>query len=134
MRIPEYKLTEIRNNPDDIKRAAMFFNSIFASTDEIRMDDDNMIYDIPDTGETYTVDIMNAYLLSLMKSYLNNTQYEVLRLYYGLDCDKCSAFEIAKKLCINVATANVRISQIKREAIDTLILNSDPSQIIDFNN
>ena len=67
-----------------------------------------------------------------MKEYLNFQQFEVLRLFYGLNCDKKTANEIAFKLNINVPTANVRISQIKKEAIDKLIANVDPNQVIDY--
>ena len=64
---------------------------------------------------------------------LTNQQYDVLRLSYGLDQDhKWPATDIAKHLNINVATANVRISQIKKDAIDTLIASTDPSQVLDF--
>jgi uncharacterized protein YidB (DUF937 family) len=40
--------------------------------------------------------------------------------------------EIAKFLGIQVNTANVRISQIKKEAIDKLISNVSPSQVVDY--
>jgi len=75
---------------------------------------------------------MNSYLLGLMKQHLTPIQYEIVRLSYGLDTDKLSANEIAKQLNINVSTANVRISQIKKEAIDILIANTDPSQVLDY--
>ena len=48
------------------------------------------------------------------------------------DCDKMQASEIAKFLGIQVNTANVRISQIKKEAIDKLIANVSPSQVVDY--
>ena len=67
-----------------------------------------------------------------MKKHLTNIEYEVLRLSYGLDCEKHSANYIANKLNINVSTANVRVSQIKREAIDKLIANTDANQVIDY--
>ena len=67
-----------------------------------------------------------------MKTYLTPTQYDVLRLSYGLDCDKHSANDIAVKLGINVSTAHVRVSQIKRDAIQTLIDNVDSSQVLDY--
>jgi len=51
---------------------------------------------------------------------------------YGLDCEKMSANEIANKLNIKVATANVRVSQIKKDAINILIENVDASQVIDY--
>jgi len=64
--------------------------------------------------------------------YLNDREYEVLRLSYGLDCDKYSANEIADKLGIEGASAYVRISEIKKQAIKKLIDNVDSSQVIDY--
>ena len=48
IRIPEHKLNEIRNNPQDKKMVAMFFNSVFLSIDaQITNDDDeNMMYQV----------------------------------------------------------------------------------------
>ena len=80
-------------------------------------------------SEPYNIALLNTYLLSLMRTHLTPTQYDVLRLSYGLDCDKHSANEIASKIGVNVATAHVRISQIKRDAIQVLINNVDSSQV-----
>lgn len=133
IRIPEHKLNEIRKNPKDEKIVAMFFNSIFSSIDENHnTDEENPLYQIPDNSEPYNIALLNAYLMSLMKQHLTDIEYEVLRLSYGLDCDKRSANYIASKLNINVNTANVRVSQIKREAIDKLIANTDANQVIDY--
>ena len=121
IRIPEHKLNEIRRNAKDEKMVSMFFN-----------DDDNMAYQVVDKSEPYNIALLNTYLLSLMKTHLTPTQYDVLRMSYGLDCDKHSANEIAAKLGINVATAHVRISQIKRDAIHLLIENVDSSQVLDY--
>lgn len=133
IRIPEHKLNEIRKNPKDEKIVAMFFNSIFSSIDEnYNTEEENPLYQIPDTSEPYNISILNAYLMGLMKQHLTDIEYEVLRLSYGLDCDKRSANYIASKLSINVNTANVRVSQIKREAIDKLIANTDANQVIDY--
>jgi DNA-directed RNA polymerase specialized sigma subunit len=67
-----------------------------------------------------------------MKIHLDEKQYEVIRLSYGLNCDKHSANEIASMIGINVSTAHVRISQIKRDAVQKLIDNVDHSQVIDY--
>ena len=48
------------------------------------------------------------------------------------DCDKNSAKEIAKKLNIEGSGAYVRVSQLKKQAVDKLIENVDHSQVIDF--
>ena len=132
IRIPEHKLNEIRRNPKDEKMVSMFFNSVFGSIDDKPNDDDNMAYQVVDKSEPYNIALLNTYLLSLMKTHLTPTQYDVLRMSYGLDCDKHSANEIAAKLGINVATAHVRISQIKRDAIHLLIENVDSSQVLDY--
>jgi len=131
IRIPEHKLNEIRKNPEDQIMVAMFFNSIFASIDE-NPKDNNPIYQIEDKSSEYNIHLINAYLMGLMKQYLTYEQYEVIRLSYGLDCDKCSAIEIAKKLNMQVNTAIVRISQIKRDGMKNLIENVDRAQVIDY--
>ena len=132
VRIPEHKLNEIRKNPDDDQMVALFFNSVFSSIDAFNEDDENPLFQIADNTEPYNIVLMNNYLLAIMSEHLTPIQYDVVRLSYGLDTDKMSANEVAKQLNINVATANVRISQIKREAIDTLIKHTDPTQVLDF--
>jgi len=132
IKIPEHKLNEIRKSPKDEKMVSMFFNSIFSSYDEYESDDDNPVYQVIDNSEPYNVALLNVYLLSLMKQHLSDVQYDVLRMSYGLDCDKMSANEIANEVGIQVATANVRVSQIKKDAVTILIDKVDASQVIDY--
>ena len=135
IRIPEHKLNEIRKSfGKDKKTVAMFFNSIFLSIDSDLNQDDNSVYEIPDETEPYNIEMMNAYLTSLLKQHLTMKEYEVLRMSYGLDCDKLQAKEIAAILNITGVSDFVRISQIKREALDKLIEKVDPDSIIDFLN
>jgi RNA polymerase sigma factor (sigma-70 family) len=135
IKIPEYKILEIRksseNNPALV---AMFFNSIFLSLDERMNDDDDLFetYDIPDQNEVYNIELMNVYLTSLLKKHLDDREFEVLRLSYGLDCDKHSANDIAEKLGIEGASAYVRVSEIKKQAINKLVDNVNSSQVLDF--
>ena len=132
IRIPEHKLNEIRKNPKDEKMVAMFFNSVFSSIDAKPNDEENMAYQVIDKSEPYNIALLNTYLLSLMRTHLSPIQYDVLRMSYGLDCDKHSANDIAAKVGVNVTTAHVRISQIKRDAIQALIDNVDSSQVLDY--
>lgn len=134
MRIPEHKLNEIRKNSGkDRLIVETFFNQIFLSIDENpKVDDENTMFQIPDTSEPYNIGLLNKYLLSIMREHLNEKEYEVIRLSYGLDCDKMSAKEIADKLKINGTASYVRVSQIKKEAIDKLINNVPPHQVIDY--
>jgi len=132
MRIPEHKLNEIRSNPRDKKMVAMFFNSVFLSIDKQSSIDENMVYQIPDKSEPYNIQLMNVYLKSLMQKYLDFAEYEVLRLSYGLDCDKHSAKQIAELLNIVGPSAYVRISELKKQAVQKLIDNVDHSQVLDY--
>ena len=133
MRIPEHKLNEIRRNfGKDKKMVAMFFNSIFLSIDDKPKDENNWAYQIPDESEPYNVELLNAYLMSLLKSHLDWKEYEVLRLSYGLNCEKHSATKIAEKLGINGSSSYVRVSQLKKQAVDKLIENVDHSQVLDY--
>jgi RNA polymerase sigma factor (sigma-70 family) len=134
IRIPEYKLNEIRkDNGKDKEMVAMFFNSIFLSIDApTRNEEEEMIMQIADPSEPYNIALLNVYLMGLLKSHLNEREYEVLRLSYGLDCEKHSSKQIAEKLNITVDTANIRVSQIKKDAIDKLIESVDASQVLDY--
>ena len=134
MRIPEHKLNEIRKNPKDKKMVEMFFNSMFLSIDAQVTDDDeeNMIYQIADKSEPYNIHILNIYLKGLMEKYLDKNEFEVLRLSYGLDCDKHSAKEIADKLNIKGVSSYVRVSELKKQAVQKLIDSVDHSQVLDF--
>ena len=132
MRIPEHKLNEMRRNlGEDKKLVAQFFNSIFLSIEE-QTENNDMIFQIEDKTEKYNIDPLNSYLKSLMKKYLNRKEYEVLRLSYGLDCDKHSAKQIALILEIKGTSSYVRVSQLKKQAVQRLIDNVDPSQVIDY--
>ena len=134
IRIPEHKLNEIRKNPKDKKMVAMFFNSVFLSIDAqpLNDDDENMMYQIPDKSEPYNIQLMNLYLKGLLQKHLNEKEYQVLRLSYGLDCDKHSAKEIADVLKIEGNSNYVRVSELKKAAVNKLIDNVDHSQVLDY--
>jgi RNA polymerase sigma factor (sigma-70 family) len=133
MRLPEHVISDIRKNfGKDKKAVAMFFNSIFLSIDAGTRDDDDLFLQIEDKSEPYNQQFLNMYLMSLLKSHLTQREVDVLRLSYGLDCEKHSAKEIAKHLDIEGSGAYVRVSQLKKQAVDKLIENVDHSQVLDY--
>ena len=133
MRLPEHVTNNIRKNFGKDKVAvAMFFNSIFLSIDAGTREDDDMFLQIEDKSEPYNQEFLNIYLTSLLKQHLTDREYHVLRMSYGLDCDKHSAKEIAKHLKIEGTGAYVRVSQLKKQAVDKLIENVDHSQVLDY--
>lgn len=132
MRIPEHKLNEMRKNlGEDKKLVAQFFNSIFLSIEE-QSESSDVVFEIEDKAEKYNIDLLNSYLKSLMKKYLNKKEYEVLRMSYGLDCEKHSAKQIADILEIKGTSSYVRVSQLKKQAVKRLIDNIDESQVVDY--
>jgi len=133
VRIPEHKLNEIRKNPHDKKMVEMFFNSIFLSIDKpAKNEEENMYLQVADKSQPYNIHILNVYLKGLMQKYLSEVEYEVLRLSYGLDCDKHPAQLIADKLGINGVSAYVRVSELKKQAVQKLIDSVDHSQVLDI--
>ena len=132
MRIPEHKMEQIRKDGGkDKKMVAMFFNSIFLSIDATPTNED-MVYQIPDKSDPYNEQLLNAYLLSLLNKYLTENEVFVLSKSYGLDGDKMSAKKIAEALDIKGVSAYVRVSELKKQAVQKLIDNVDHSQVIDY--
>lgn len=133
MRIPEHKLNEIRKDFGEDKRmVSLFFNSVFTSLDDGTPEQQNAAYNIPDNVKEYNKEMLAAYIKSLMLNYLNPKEFQVLRLSYGLDCDKHSAKQIAEILGIKGTSSYVRISQLKKQAIDKLIEKVPYSQVVDY--
>ena len=130
MRIPEHKLNEMRKGKDE-KMVRMFFNSIFLSIDA-KPEDEDMVYQIPDKSDPYNEVLLNAYLMSLLNKHLDSNEVFVLSKSYGLDGIKWSANEIAKALEIQGVSAYVRVSELKKQAVEKLIQNVDHSQVLDY--
>ena len=132
IRIPEHKLNKIRKGFNDNKdMVAMFFNSIFSSLDDDTTKNYERINNMAQEKD-YNQEIFTSYILSLLKLYLVPKEYDVIRMSYGLDCEKKTAAQIADKLGIPGTSAYVRISNIKKQAINKLIENVDYSQVVEF--
>jgi len=132
MRIPEHKLNEIRKDGGkDKKMVEMFFNSIFLSVDANPTNED-MVYQIPDKSDPYNEQLLNAYLMSLLNKYLTDDEAYVLSKSYGLTGKKLSAKEIAADLGIQGTSDYVRVSELKKQAVQKLINTVDHSQVLDY--
>ena len=130
MRIPEHKINEMRKGKDE-KMVRLFFNSIFLSIDA-KQEDEDMVYQIPDKSDPYNEQLLNAYLLGLLNKHLDWEETFVLNKSYGLDGPKWSAKEIAKALQIKGVSAYVRVSEMKKQAVDKLVETVDHSQVLDY--
>ena len=131
MRIPEHKLNEIRKNFDEDKQAAdMFFNSIFTSIEAL--EDRKLIYDIPDNADDLNNQDMFNILTKILNENLNDKERDVIKMSYGIDSEKRSATEIANHLGIKGNSSYVRVSQLKRQALDKLKNAISHSQVTDY--
>jgi RNA polymerase sigma factor (sigma-70 family) len=131
MRIPEHRLNEIRKSFDkDEKAVESFFNSIFTSIEDLGNKD--IIYEIPDNDEEFNNEQISNLLIQLINDNLSEREKDVVRMSYGIDCEKLSASEIANHLDIKGTSSYVRISQLKRQAINKLKQATSHSQVTDY--
>jgi RNA polymerase sigma factor (sigma-70 family) len=132
MRIPEHKLNDIRKGfEDDDEKQALFFNSMFSSIDE--KTEENMLPQYIDESENpLKKEVLHQKIINIMLKHLTDKEFNVLRLSYGLGCEKIPAKKIAEKLKIKGSSSYVRVSQLKKQAIDKLKKVMDYSQVIDY--
>jgi len=133
MRIPEHKLNEIRNDFENYKNSELYFNSIFQSIDAAVGNEENMLMQIPDNSDDpMKKENLSSKIMGVMKDCLTEKEYHVIRLSYGINCDKQSAKEIANYLNMNGVSSYVRVSQLKKQAIDKLKRVLNHSQVVDY--
>jgi len=132
MRLPEHKLNEIRKNFDE-DNSLLFFNSMFESIDQQLDDENSYLYQIEDKSEDpYLHSKLHNMLRNVMLKVLTDREYHVIRLSYGINCDKQSAKQIANYLNMDGVSSYVRVSQLKKQAINKLKNSLTYSQVADY--
>ena len=132
MRIPEHKLNDIRKNFDE-DNSLLFFNSMFDSIDQQLDDENSYLYQIEDLSEDpMRKEKLHSVIRNIMLKHLNDKEYHVIKLSYGLGCDKLSAKQIASKLNMQGTSSFVRVSQLKKQAIEKLKNVLNQSQVADY--
>ena len=131
MRIPEHRLNEIRKSFDkDEKAVESFFNSVFTSIEDLG--DQDIVYEVPEVEDELNNSQINDILKILIKENLNKREQDVIKMSYGIECEKQSASQIAKHLNIKGNSSYVRVSQLKRQAINKLKKSVSHSQVTDY--
>ena len=88
---------------------------------------------IPDESENpMKKELLSSKLRDVMLKHLTDKEYHVVRLSFGINCDKLSAKQIAEKLNMKGSSSYVRVSQLKKQAIDKLKTVLDHSQVVDY--
>ena len=132
MRLPEHKLNEIRKNFNE-DNSLLFFNSMFESIDQQLDDENSYLYQIEDKSEDpYLHSKLHNMLRNIMLKVLTDKEYHVIRLSYGINCDKQSAKQIAHYLNMDGVSSYVRVSQLKKQAINKLKNSLTYSQVADY--
>ena len=132
MRLPEHKLNEIRKNFNE-NNSLLFFNSMFESIDQQLDDENSYLYQIEDKSEDpYLHSKLHNMLRNVMLKVLTDKEYHVIRLSYGINCDKQSAKQIANYLNMDGVSSYVRVSQLKKQAINKLKNSLTYSQVADY--
>ena len=132
MRLPEHKLNEIRKNFNE-DNSLLFFNSMFESIDQQLDDENSYLYQIEDKSEDpYLHSKLHNMLRNVMLKVLTDKEYHVIRLSYGINCDKQSAKQIANYLNMDGVSSYVRVSQLKKQAINKLKNSLTYSQVADY--
>lgn len=132
MRIPEHKLNDIRKGFEhDQDKQAMFYNSMFVSIDEQYAD--NMYMQIPDESEDpLKIEVLHQKILNIMLKHLSEKEFHIIRYSFGLGCNKKSAKQIAEILDIKGSSSYVRVSQLKKQALDKLKEVMDYSKLSEY--
>ena len=129
MRVTEYRQNEIRKSRNGVE---LIFNSVFKSIDAYDTSSGNPFYNIPEIDKTYNIDMLNSYLLNVMKQILDVDEYNIVRLFYGLDCPRQGSKAIAKYLGMNNLGGHSKISSIKKYAIEKIITKINVESLILF--
>ena len=137
IKVPEWKINEIRKKVTDPAVSSLLGKSKSMYLGDLKSNnDDNEEYEIEiaDNNKGYNLDLINNYLLALLDKHLTRRESDVIRLSFGLDCDKHSAVEICDVLGIegSYKMKGVRISEIKREAVEKLVRKTNDSQLPDL--
>jgi RNA polymerase sigma factor (sigma-70 family) len=134
IKIPEFKLNDLRNNPEDNEKLLQeYFNGSFLSIDNVADDEGNTYADmIEDTDDNFRKDRLNDKFIEMIKDILTPREFLVLSHSLGLGCVKLQAKEIAVLLGLKGKYNQIRVAEIKKESMDKLFNQLKYSQLIDL--
>jgi RNA polymerase sigma factor (sigma-70 family) len=134
IKIPEFKLNELRNNPEENEDLLQdFFNSKFLSLDNVIDEEGNTYADlIEDDDDNFKKERLTERIKSLLLEFLSPREFTVIIHSLGIGAAKLSAKEIANILELRGTYNQIRVSEIKREAMNKIFENLQYSQVSDL--
>lgn len=135
MRVPESEMNRLkkksRETNDDEELINQFLKAIFLQLDNHNEYGESYINNIVDP-DTVTEPVNNNELNNMIFKHLNDKEQVVIKRSYGIIVDKLKAKEIALEIGLKGQNSQVRVSEIKREAIIKLYNNLDKNNFIKF--
>ena len=135
MRVPESEMNRLkkksRETNDDEELINQFLKAIFLQLDNHNEYGESYINNIVDP-DTVTEPVNNNELNNMIFTHLNDKEQVVIKRSYGIMVDKLKAKEIALEIGLKGQNSQVRVSEIKREAIIKLYNNLDKNNFIKF--
>lgn len=135
MRVPESEMNRLKKKSketnDDEELINQFLKAIFLQLDNENEYGESYINNIVDP-DTVSEPINNDELNKMIFKHLNLKEQIVIKRSYGINEDKLKAKQIALEIGLKGQNAQVRVSEIKREAIIKLFNNLDKNNFIKF--
>lgn len=135
MRVPESEMNRLKkksketNNDEELIN--QFLKAIFLQLDNENEYGESYINNIVDP-DTLTEPVNNDELNKMIFKFLNEKEQVVIQRSYGIVLEKLKAKDIALEIGLKGENSQVRISEIKREAIRKLYNNLDKNNFIKF--
>jgi RNA polymerase sigma factor (sigma-70 family) len=135
MRVPESEMNRLKKKSketnDDEELINQFLKAIFLQLDNENEYGESYINNIVDP-DTVSEPVNNEELNKMIFKHLNEKEQVVIKRSYGIMIDKMKAKEIALEIGLKGENSQVRISEIKRDAIRKLYNNLDKNNFIKF--
>ena len=78
------------------------------------------------------IEVLHQKILKVMLKHLSDKEFHIIRYSFGLGCKKKSAKQIAELLGIKGISSYVRVSQLKKQAIEKLKKVMDYSKLSEY--
>lgn len=135
MRVPESEMNRLKKKfketNDDEEIINQFLKAIFLQLDNYNEYDTRYIDSIIDP-DSVTEPFNDKELNDMLNKHLNDKEQVVIKKSYGISEDKLKAKQIALEIGLKGENSQVRVSEIKREAIKKLYNNLDKNNFIKF--
>lgn len=134
IKIPEFQLNSLRRNPEENESLVLdFFNSKFVSLDNTIDNEGNTFADIiEDVDDNFKKERLTTELIDLMTKILTPRELVVIVHSFGINAERLPAKQIGDILGLKGKFNQIRVAELKKQALDKLSENLTYSQLVDL--